>query len=539
MGIGKTTIAIASCHIQHIFNLMYKEIRSSSSSHLPNIQEPGVTCPSNEEMFSKFGFDCPCAKSSITYRIKPRFGVHCILSPLGLLETWCKEWKACYQENPLNMKLVLGHTNARAADGNQLSDSKADMLAYSDLGDPKDTETPPHCKPMSQNSSVIVVTTSNSFHTQVLQKFRLTKRVEWTPEGERKQKSNGDWYVTKPRPKYVNILYFPIVISSMWRDEAHKERLATSKTLTLLDDPFFKLPQNKNLTLNVMSGTLITSGPHDIAAYLQRMVRPAWNNHHVLRKYCGNELTHLGEKWNRAVKDGTANQQISINVIAKLRPVIEETTLRFTPASNFLGTGPVVILPPNLYSEVACEHSAEWNTRLGQHKEQEDREYSVRETARRTAYVTRHGSASGYTPLAREGVTFHYRSRLFASFPYLMDIMQDDGEPLRFTETEWNEKKGGWVGMNEPYRRHIKEIAESSGKLKRIKGKIDEWAEKIDGEGKPARLIFASFFFVGARIIYLVSTFSPLNLPGPLTLAVDGSCPPHPTRGDYFHPQAP
>lgn len=518
MGIGKTTITIATCHIQHIFNMMYDKILTSPGNHLTREQDPNAKCPTNQEMYQQFGFDCPCAKSNATSYVKKQLGVHGVIAPLGLLENWRKEWNACYADsekkitkksNPLQMKLVIGHTNARAADGNQLGDSRAIMIADVDLGDPDDRETVPTCTPKLSNSQVIFLTTSNSCTTQVVDRFRHMKRVTWTPEGEQKQKPNGDWYTTQPRPKQKDIPYTALVISSLWRDEAHKERLPTSKTITLFESPFFRHQQNRNLHLNIMSGTLLTSGPLDIASYLKRMVRPAWKHHPVLHEYSAKELIQLGEKWNKLVKEGKVDEVASKRVVEQLQPVIEATTLRFTPNSNFLGTGPVVTLPPNYYSEVACKHSEEWNARLLKHKEQEDEEYRQREGQRRQDYIRLHGNDKGYSPLVREGVTFHYRSRLFASFPYLMDITQDNKEAMKFTLQEWVENKKSWVGMEEPYRKYIKEIAASSGKLKRIKEKIDEWSSKIDGEGEPARLILSSFFLAGARIIYLVCISKP------------------------------
>lgn len=48
-------------------------------------------------------------------------------------------------------------------------------------------------------------------------------------------------------------------MASVWRDEAHLERLSTSATLALLDRPSFKLPQHRNYHINVVSGTLLTT----------------------------------------------------------------------------------------------------------------------------------------------------------------------------------------------------------------------------------------------------------------------------------------
>jgi len=503
MGIGKTTIAIATCHIQHIFNLLYDEILKHPERHLPHDQPLGAPCPSNQAIYKRFGFDCPCALSGVTSGVKASLGVHGVLAPLGLLGNWCKEWHACYadgnnaitkESNPLGMKLVVAHASAPA--GNKTSDAQRDMLAdEDDLGDPDDHETTLTCRPRVVNSRVFFVTTSNSCLSHLVQVFGRTKRVK----GRR----------TK------TLSYTALVVSSVWRDESHKECLSTSTSVKVLDGEFFRLPQNNGCHLNIMSGTLISSGPLDIAAYLGLMVRPAWTGHPVLARYCEDEMTKLGNRWNLLVRDGKANATASRAILEELRPVIEATTLRFTPKSNFRGAGPVVRLPPHRYLEVACTHSEEWEARLLKHKEEEDAAYTEREAQRRQDYLRTHSDDAGYTPLKEEGTTFHYRSRLVASFPYLLDLTGNGGGALRLTEQEWSENQMRWHGAKEPYLKHIHEIAASSGKLLKIQEQIDTWRDTIDGEGKPARLIFASFFFVGARIIYLVRSSRPCRPPNP------------------------
>jgi hypothetical protein len=71
--------------------------------------------------------------------------------------------------------------------------------------------------------------------------------------------------------------------------------------------------------------------------------------------------------------------------------ILEALTIRFTPKSDFLGTGPIVELPPNIYSEISCLHSNEWNARLLRHKEEEDAEHVRKEAHRRHEYVKQNG----------------------------------------------------------------------------------------------------------------------------------------------------
>jgi hypothetical protein len=87
-----------------------------------------------------------------------------------------------------------------------------------------------------------------------------------------------------------------------------------------------------------------------------------------------------------------------------------------------------------------------------------------------------------------------------------MDVNGLEGDKVSFIEAEWAERRrvGQWLATDEPYMKYIHMIAASSGKLSKIRQKTEEWENVIDGEGLPARFIFCSYFFTGARIIYLV-----------------------------------
>jgi hypothetical protein len=505
MGVGKTTIAIASHHVQHIVNLMHADIKASPHLHISAVDNQNTECPSNSTMLKKYGFDCPCAKSSPTHRIKARLGINLVLSPLGLLKTWSDEWKKCYSaSNPLQMAFVLAHRSAKTAHSNDMTSEKKSLMQSSEA--PRGEDQAPQCFPQLTNSQVTCITTSQSFESQVLNQFTRVKTYTWQPQGEQKKNSKGETYTTRPKIRSKSIPYVALSVASLWRDEAHLERLATSSTIKTLKNSFFRLPQNQGIHINIMSGTLLTTGPTDIAHYIQCMARASWKDHPVLRHWCNDEAIALGLEWDKLVKGGDVRPEKSQAIIDRFKPLIEVLVLRFTPESNFLGTGPVVVVPPNFYTEIKCKHSEQWNARLEQDKQEEDRRYANRERVRRQEYITKNGSDKNYMPLRREGVTFHYRSRLYASFPFLMDIPLLENEKLVFTEAEWANRRRNdeWQGKDEPYWKYIHQIAESSGKLAKIKEKIEEWDPIIDGEGLPARLIFCSYFFTGARIIYLV-----------------------------------
>jgi hypothetical protein len=521
MGIGKTTIAIAAHHVQHIMNMMHSDIRKAPLLHAGAADNGDTACQSNEQVVKKYGFDCPCAALSPTYGIKANSGICVVLSPLGLLRNWCDEWRKCYSDdngeitdasNPLKMALVLGHRSAKAADGNFMTSDKKRLMQSGEIAQGEDQA--PKCTSRLTNSQVFCVTTSQSFETHILNPLTFKKTYTWQEEGKPKKDKRGETYITRPKTHSRDIPYIALVVASVWRDEAHLERLATSSSIAVLKSSFFKLPHNNGVHFNIMSGTLLTTGPTDIAHYISCLARESWKRHPVLRHWCNDEAVKLGSDWDKLVKGGDVKAEKSQVIIDRFKPLIETLVLRFTPDSNFLGTGPVVVLPPNFYTEIECMHSQEWMARLEQDKQEEDRRYANRERARRQEYITKYGSDKNYVPLLREGVTFHYRSRLYASFPYLLDLRKSDKVNLKFTEAEWADRKrnGLWEGKDEPYLKYIHKIAESSGKLAKIKEKIEEWDTIIDGEGLPARLIFCSYFFTGARIIYLVCVLAAPNI---------------------------
>jgi hypothetical protein len=125
----------------------------------------------------------------------------------------------------------------------------------------------------------------------------------------------------------------------------------------------------------------------------------------------------------------------------------------------------------------------------------------------------------GYTPLSRTHATSYYNARLYASFPYLMDtdsgLRSDDGhpEPLSLTEATWkqNVQEGHWTEGTEsdPYFTHRKEIFKSSAKLDKLGGIWRRFEHQKDPEGEPCQLVFASYFYTGAYIMYLVSQTGP------------------------------
>ncbi|KAF7858002.1 hypothetical protein EAF04_009358 [Stromatinia cepivora] len=366
MGLGKTLMSYTTCYLQHAINCMWDDIQQKPADHLSSDQMEGQICPSNHRIYKQYGLDCPCTKAHETSKFKPSLGIHVILVPLGLLTNWIDEWHKFFDENnPLNMQLVVAHGNAKGDMSVMNSSAKSDMMSDVDLGDPHDPSKPV-CTPKLQNSRIICITTSHSISKQLFERFEKEKVVpiQNSPYASRKRNPDRTVIMITPKLIYQRIKYTKLTISTLWRDEAHKEHLATSATLQVLKNPFFEEKRHENIHYNPMSGTLITSGPMDVAEYLIRMKRPSWDNHKALKSFDSTKVLALGKMWDKKVKDGVLDEEVSQKCIDLLLPIIEAITLRFTAKSNFLGEGPIVLLPPNIYSEISCQHEPKWQERL-------------------------------------------------------------------------------------------------------------------------------------------------------------------------------
>ncbi|KAK8900714.1 hypothetical protein QC760_010648 [Botrytis cinerea] len=481
MGIGKTTIAIATCHVQHLINLMHQHILLHPKEHVTGKSSMAGSCPSNDYMNRKYNLDCPCSISSPTHELDVSCGINVILSPPSLLTTWRREHVKCYEnENSFDMACIIVHRIAGSKNSHPLEDVYESMVCKG-----QDAS-----RPRLSNSRYICLTTAQSYNSYIHDFFSKTKKQEYK-------------------------------LSSLWKDECHKEKGSDSPTIKLIKS-------NKHLNissvhLNPMSGTMITNGPNDIVEYLNLMHVDEWKYDESLLSFDVGKLRSLGKEWESKLKSNKVEESSDIfkKVITSVQPIIEATTLRFTPDTNFLGTGPVVILPPNYHTNIACQHPSEWKETMKLYNQSLDREYNARAQKHRQAWMNkRHGRMDGYQPLSRQNVWLYYMSRQYSNFPALktLHLLNESDTPYRLTEKEWQEHPD-WKkeddsrnahNLNfrdepdlplskstEPYRRHLDVIVKSSNKLKEIRKKIDEFPNK--------RLIFASNFFTSARILYLVS----------------------------------
>ncbi|KAK6591571.1 hypothetical protein H4I96_12300 [Botrytis cinerea] len=329
-------------------------------------------------------------------------------------------------------------------------------------------------RPRLSNSRYICLTTAQSYNSYIHDFFSKTKKQEYK-------------------------------LSSLWKDECHKEKGSDSPTIKLIKS-------NKHLNissvhLNPMSGTMITNGPNDIVEYLNLMHVDEWKYDESLLSFDVGKLRSLGKEWESKLKSNKVEESSDIfkKVITSVQPIIEATTLRFTPDTNFLGTGPVVILPPNYHTNIACQHPSEWKETMKLYNQSLDREYNARAQKHRQAWMNkRHGRMDGYQPLSRQNVWLYYMSRQYSNFPALktLHLLNESDTPYRLTEKEWQEHPD-WKkeddsrnahNLNfrdepdlplskstEPYRRHLDVIVKSSNKLKEIRKKIDEFPNKSQG----------------------------------------------------------
>ena len=497
MGLGKTTIAFALCLVRHKLNSMHHDIRIARESHCPHDDSsPTASCPLNEEVLRRYGHDCPCAPSSPTHFTQPTFGFSLVLVPQSLLKVWMDEGAACFppleQQNPFQMQLMKAHgAESLRPDQLYLLRVKRGRSRVDNTGHP----IPPHLEAQLANSRCIVLTTSHSFASRV-QELLMQKYAD----------SNS-------------ARFFSAVVALAIRDEFHVEKNQGSKSIQVLQEIQTQARRTHSPLpcLACLSGTPLTSGPSDIAQYVQLMRRTAWADHPVLRCWREKEAITLGANWDADCRKGQLTAEVMRECITRFQPLVQKLMIRFTARTNFLGVGPVVREPRNVYCDVWAQLDAEWEARLAQQKTEEDQRVQKQEAKRRQRYSQQHrGNMTGYQPLLRTRANLYYRARLYASFPALMDLTDEDGDPLRLTEEEWSDKRTQQIWTmgteTDPYFRERHQIFASSAKLRELRRIWQDWEHRRDAYQQPARLIFCSYFFVGAYLMFLVG-LSPFACP--------------------------
>jgi len=519
MGIGKTTIAFAIHHVQHIFNQMWAHVRDpqNTDKHYSK-KNPCKACPSNSRVLKKYGFDCPCQPNSPGHWLKEKLGVSVGIVPLGLLNVWKYEHQQCFGDDS-NYYFVKAHGSAKA----DKITSEISHLLRGEIVSSGEQERSVY-KGTIDNGLVFVVSTPDSFVSQFLDKFTIQKSWRYTPNpsiGRGGKVINHREKAAKTQP------FFTAVITMVFRDEFQLRKTSAKLAIEVL-----QRLQNKDLAtipklswgdrayhrvaIIAMSGTPLMMGPSDIAYFVDLMSYPAWRQDNVLRDWMANELEALGTTWNawitKKIHDPTDPTPHEVN--AKLSPLVEKLMIRWTANSRLCGQK-VVRVPRNKFEDFECDNGPIWAPRLLTLGEAERKIFQAKEEKRQRRWLENHASLANYVPLDKTNINIYYRSRVCASFPALIDLKDENGIPLRLSEGEWIEKtkenrKSGlgaaWVPEthSDPYFRNLKAIVRSSAKLKKIHEKIKEFEGFKDGEEKEPRHIFFSYFFVGSYIMYLV-----------------------------------
>jgi hypothetical protein len=270
--------------------------------------------------------------------------------------------------------------------------------------------------------------------------------------------------------------------------------------------------EQSDIALVLISGTPLTSGPLDIARYVQLMAKPFWGEHPVLRKFMGNELQELGERWRKAIlrvtdsptaKDEREFTDVRAKVDKELPGLVETLFVRSTTESR-LNNSPVVTVPPAEFRTIYCEHKEPYQSQANDIGRVQQEAFEQKEATRKATYKRQRGNLEGYTPLSKTNVNTYYRSRVCATFPALASLTDKNGELLKLTYEEWDEKiktkewKAGTA--SDPYFTNLDAIVKSSGKLVEVAKMLDKFDTTVDGENKPTRHIFISYFFV---VVYI------------------------------------
>jgi hypothetical protein len=518
IGIGKTTIAFALHWIQNVFNCMWdqitKDLERYPDSHSP--QGKGSTllsaCPTNEEMYHRFGFDCPCIPSSPTHFVKSRFGTTVALVPLGLLSVWVDEGAACFpprsdgKAHPIQILKAHGQTAIPEATKKRLLGDETEYTRTEPDGQVHSADS--NYSPRLRNSTVFVLTTSQSFQSKFLDIFR--GRTEWikhTPATTRTVRGGKEVVVPAKDTIRKNNWHNTAIVSMVIRDECHLETRDTSPSIRILRI-LQSYQEHFQIRIVPMSGTAITVGPKETTYWIQLMVRKCWSKDEVLQNWMGVECEDLGKRWDKLCT-GRGDRTELVTMVTLFQPLVERLFIRFTNSSDFLGYQPSIV-PKSLFRTIECDHAPDWTERIETLKEDEDMRLDLREIKRREAYSAQNkGNMAQYSPLQRNRPNMYGFARLCASFPYLMDL-RHDGRRLRLTQSEWQDRvfyEKVWKPetSTDPYYNDLDKIIASSGKLKELGKLIERWDKVLDKEKKPARQIFCSYFHVGAYIIYLVS----------------------------------
>lgn len=525
MGIGKTTQVIAVIVLQHRFNMMWEEIEAKPHMHSsgPN----NLHCPSNAAMYARYGFDCPCSSLSPTHFIKKHLGLNLILVPLGLLNTWQKEFRQCQPRLPRGksgepgklIELFVAHSDNKneAADfmrfAPRLRGKVCKMNHIEELHDGTQKILPGKsiCVPTLQNGEVIILTTVDSVATHVYSKLYTQPQLmpacipmpDYIPS---RGKNQGKLMPQNPRSWTVpgsSQCFFSLIAKDeiqLRRTSSHAAILAAQNSQAHVDlacedekAPFLQ----QHIALMLLSGTPMNAGPTELACYTELMRRREWEEHTVLRDWRSQEMAEYGKEWDDLMrkKANMCDKQTALTkIVHAITPLIESLFLRVTTESKLLDE-PVILVPKVVWLEdLTVKHPGKWNDVANNIAEEELEAFKKREEARRKEYIRIHHTQDGYTPLKLTRNVYQ-KSRIAATLPNLALLATQ--KQLNLSQSEWDKEKYSWGDskgseQKNPYVSCIDETLSSSGKLKAIGVMLDHF-DKTLGKEKSKHLFLSAF----------------------------------------------
>jgi SNF2 family DNA or RNA helicase len=277
-GLGKTTEALLLCIVNRMLLEAKLEVRravkdSNHPSHLKHLksddQLPDAQCPSEEIGDFQFAIACPCAKSSPSYSMAPKYGPSLVICPAMLVTVWRDEFKQIIDQdeqgkNTMDMEIYVAHRYEKNPDAN---------IFTGRVG-----------------SQVIIVTAPGSFEGHVRHKWNQPAK----PEGIGKKPAKlGSKATKQERARYdrsirlikkakENKLAQEVAkgrVTKKWsriiRDEFHMEKNVGTKTLQLMAE--LEGDKGKSPFIWALSGTPWEASPSDLQAYINVLERRARN----------------------------------------------------------------------------------------------------------------------------------------------------------------------------------------------------------------------------------------------------------------------
>ena len=197
---------------------------------------------------------------------------------------------------------------------------------------------------------------------------------------------------------------------------------------------------------------------------------------------------------------------------------------------------PVMRAPINDYKEVRCNLDDKWQRRLASYEEDEAVKFAAQNKAKLKAWHldprNRGRNVSEFKPLKADSLQLMRCSRIYASWPKLLDLAHTDDETFySWSQNEWDKWSKYNTSLEKKDRRkdifetNLAAIVASSAKAQWIQACINHYARVKDARGKRPRVVICSEHFTSTRIIYLVSSLHQWQINQPLYTNITDSLP--------------